>query len=166
MVDVARYLVSETKGFLVTHYGSSFENFLGGFPPEPFPFELHYFLIWTFLPQLWQVTSNLEDDPPPEPLPFPLWRSLKSTLLQILVDQLLNGHSVFLWMWRLVSRLFFAGRCLPPIWIHNIAVFLCSLLYKGLIGYELLLWYDIHVTHTEFIDKLHNLLVLINIPKT
>ena len=30
MVAVARSLVSETAGFLVNHYGSSFEDFLGG----------------------------------------------------------------------------------------------------------------------------------------
>ena len=33
-------------------------------------------------------------------------------------------------------------------------------------GYELLLWYDIHVTHTKFLDKLRNLLVILNIPQT
>ena len=41
-----------------------------------------------------------------------------------------------------------------------------SLLYKRLICYELLLGYDIHVTHTIFFIKLCDLLVLLNIPMT
>ena len=61
---------------------------------------------------------------------------------------------------------FFAGIWLPPLWIYNIAIFMHSLLYKGLIGYEIVLWYYIHVTHTKFLDKLCNLLVLLNIQQT
>ena len=91
---------------------------------------------------------------------------LEVNLLQSLVGQMINGHSVFLWKWRLFLRIFFAGSRFPPIWIDKVAVFACSLLYKGLIGYELLLWYDIHVIHTKFLDTLRNLLVLLNIPKT
>ena len=67
--------------------------------------------------------------------------ALEINLLQSLVDLLFNGHSVCLWNWRLVLRLFFAGRRFLPLWIHNIAVFLRSPLYKGLIGYDILLWY-------------------------
>ena len=45
-------------------------------------------------------------------------------------------------------------------------VFLYSLLYKELIGYEILLWYDIHITHMIFLDKFRYLLVLLYIPQT
>ena len=90
---------------------------------------------------------------------------LEINLLQSLVDWLFNGHSVCLRKWRLVWRLFFAASRFPPLWIHNIEVFLRSPLYKGLIGYDILLWYDIHVTHTKFLDKLRNLLVLLNSPQ-
>ena len=37
MVDVFRYLVSETKYFRVAHYGISFVEFLDVLPLEPFP---------------------------------------------------------------------------------------------------------------------------------
>ena len=32
------------RGFLVTYYGSSFVDFLGGFPPYPFLFDMQSFL--------------------------------------------------------------------------------------------------------------------------
>ena len=85
MVSVVRSLVSETTGFLVTHFRSSSVDFLGVFPLEPFTVDLQYFCIWPFLPHLWQVISNLEDDPLPEPLPFPLHRLLKSTWFKALL---------------------------------------------------------------------------------
>ena len=105
------------------------------------------------------------------------WPSYRSTtistvadlwinLLQSLVDWLFNGHSLCLCKWRLVLRLFFSCSRFPPLWIHKIAVFSCSLLYKRLMGYDILLWYDIHVTHSKFLDKLCNLLVLLIIPQT
>ena len=40
------------------------------------------------------------------------------------------------------------------------------LLYKWLIGDEHLWWYDIHVTHMKFLDKLHDLLVLMDLQET
>ena len=92
--------------------------------------------------------------------------ALEINLLQSHVYRLLNNHRVCIWKWRLVLRLFFAGSRFPPLWIHKIAVFTRSLLYKRLIGYDILLWYEIHVTNTRFIDKLRNLLVLVNIPQT
>ena len=49
---------------------------------------------------------------------------------------------------------------------YKIAVFSRSLLYKVLKRYEILLLYNIHVTHTKFLDKLCNLLVLLNTPQT
>ena len=91
---------------------------------------------------------------------------LEINLLQSLVGLLFNYYSLCLRKLRLVLVLFFAGSWFPPLWIHKIAVFLRSLLYKGLVGYEVLLWYDIHVTHTKFLDKLRNLLVLLNSPQT
>ena len=66
--------------------------------------------------------------------------ALEINLCQSFVDRLFNGHSLCLRKWRLVLRLLFAGSRFPPLWIHKIAVFSCSLLYKGLIGYEILLW--------------------------
>ena len=91
---------------------------------------------------------------------------IEVNLIQILVNRLLNVNSLCLQKWRLVLRLLCAISQFPPLWIHKIVVFLCSLLYKGLICDELLLWYDIHVAHTEFLDKLCNLLVLLNITNT
>ena len=95
---------------------------------------------------------------------IPTAAALEINLFQSLVYQMLNGHSICLWKWRLISRLLFAGSRFSPLWIHKIAVLSRSLLHKELIGYELLLWYDIHVTHTKFFDKLRNLLVLMNSP--
>ena len=90
---------------------------------------------------------------------------LEVKLLQSLVDRLLNGKSVCLWKWRLVLRIIFAGSSFLTLWIHNITVFSLSLLYKGLIGYDILLWHDIYVIHTKFLYKLRKLVVLLNIPK-
>ena len=71
-MDADRYLVEERTGFLVTHSGSSFVNFLYGLPLEPFTLDLHYLWLWTFLPNLLHIKFDLEDDPTPDPLPFPL----------------------------------------------------------------------------------------------
>ena len=92
--------------------------------------------------------------------------ALEVNLLKWFFYQLLNDHRVCPRKWRLVLRLFFAGSWFPPLWIHKITVFTCSLLYKELIRYELLLWYDIHFTHNKFLDKLRNRHVLMNTPKT
>ena len=92
--------------------------------------------------------------------------ALEVNLIQRLVDRLLNDHSVCLWKWRLFLRLILVGIRLPQLWIGKIEVFTRILLYKGKIGDELLWWYDIYVTHTKFIYKLRNLLVLMNPPKT
>ena len=93
-------------------------------------------------------------------------KALEINLLQKLFYRLFNGQIEWLCKLRLFSRLLFSGSRFPPLWIHKIAVLSCSLLHKWLIGYEILLWYDIHVTHTKFLDKLHNLLVLLNSPQT
>ena len=66
--------------------------------------------------------------------------ALEINLLQSLVDRLFNGHSVCLWKRRLVMKLFFACSRFPPLWIQKIAVLSRSLLYKELIGYDILLW--------------------------
>ena len=86
-------------------------------------------------------------------------------LHQSLVGRLLNWRSVCLRNWRLVLILFFAGSRFPLLWIHKIMVFSRSLFCKGLIGYEILLWYEIHVTHTIFLDKFCNHLVILNSPQ-
>ena len=57
MMDVVRSLVSETTGFLVTHYGSSFVDFFDEFPLYSFPFELQSLWIWHFLPHLWLAVT-------------------------------------------------------------------------------------------------------------
>ena len=49
---VVRSLVSETTGFIVAHSGSSFVDFLGEFPLEPFTFDLQSFWMCPFLPHL------------------------------------------------------------------------------------------------------------------
>ena len=67
-------------------------------------------------------------------------KSLEINLLQSIVDWLFNSHSICLWELWFLLRLFFACSRFPPLWIYKIAVFSRSLLYKGLIGYEILLW--------------------------
>ena len=52
---------------------------------------------------------------------------LEVNLLQILGDWHLNGHSVWLWKWRVSVRLFFAGSRFPPLWIVKITVLTRSL---------------------------------------
>ena len=49
--------------------------------------------------------------------------------------------------------------------IDNIAAFMCSFLHKEPIGYEILVLYDIHVTHTNLQDEIFNLPVPLNKPK-
>ena len=56
-------------------------------------------------------------------------------------------------------------RGLPQIWVKNIVTFMCILLQKELIGNDLLRLYDINVTHAKFLDKICNLISLINVPK-
>ena len=72
--------------------------------------------------------------------------ALEVNFLQSFVDQLLNGHNVCIWKWRLVLRLIFARNRLPLLWINKIAVFTRSLFYKGLVCDEILWWYDIFFT--------------------
>ena len=67
---------------------------------------------------------------------------------------------------RLVLRIISARNRFPQILISNIYILTCSIFRKGLISDELLWSYDIQVTHTKFIDKLWNILVLLNLPKT
>ena len=73
------------KGFLVTHYGITLVYFLGGFPLDPVPFDLHSFWIWTFLSHLWQVIFDPADEPPLESLTFTLWWLLKPTCFNALL---------------------------------------------------------------------------------
>ena len=56
------------------------------------------------------------------------------------------------------------GSRLPLIWINKVVVLTCSLLHKVLIGGNIIWLYDVHVTHTKFLDKLCNLLVLLHRP--
>ena len=86
-------------------------------------------------------------------------------LIQSLVYWLINGYSVYPMKQRLAFRNIFVGSRFPPLWIDKIAVFMHSLFYKGHIGDDILCWYDIHVTHMNFLDKISNLLVLMNYPK-
>ena len=92
--------------------------------------------------------------------------ALELNLIQSLVDQLINFHSACLCKWRLVLRLLISGSWFPPILIYKIAVFTRSLVNKVIMVDELLWWYEIHVTNKKFLDKLYNLLVLLNFPKT
>ena len=92
--------------------------------------------------------------------------ALEVNLLKSLFDWLLNGQIVWLRKWRLVLRLLLYCSRFPLILIEKTAILMHSLLYKGIIGDELLWWYYIHVTHTKFVDKLCNLLVLLSFPMT
>ena len=88
--------------------------------------------------------------------------TLESNLLQILVYWLINFHSLCLWEQRLVFRLLLARSRFPPLLIDKVVVFMHIFLYKGLISDDLLRFYDIIFTHKKFLDKLCNLLVLLN----
>ena len=89
---------------------------------------------------------------------------IELSLLQSLVDWMINGHSTCLQKWRLFLRLLLAVSRFSPLWINKISVFTCSLLYKGLKGGYLLWWYGIHVSHMNFLDKLCNLIVILSCP--
>ena len=91
---------------------------------------------------------------------------LEVNLTQSFVYLVINVQSVCLRNWRLFLRNFFDCIRFPPLLIHNIAVFSRSLLYKVLMGYGLILWYGIHVAHTKFLDKIRNLLLILNISNT
>ena len=91
---------------------------------------------------------------------------LEVNLLEILVDLMINGHIVCLLKWMLVLILIISSRRLPPLWIEKSVLFTRSLFYKRLMGDDLIWWYYIYITHTKFLDKLRNLLVLMNPPKT
>ena len=124
------------------------------------------FLYITLLSTL--VTSHicLERRPSSRDTTIYTLAALEVNLIQILVDRIINVQYVCLWKWRLALRILFAGSWFPPLWINNMAVFTSILLYNIIICDEILWWYDIHITHTKFLDKIRNLLVLMNLPKT
>ena len=78
---------------------------------------------------------------------------------------MLNCQNLYLQKQRLVLRLLLSSSQILPLRINKVAVFIPRLLYKGLICDEIFWWYVIHVTHTKFLVKLCNLLVLLNYPK-
>ena len=63
-------------------------------------------------------------------------------------------------------KLLLVSSRFPPFSIDKIMVFKCILLFKVILGDELFWLYDTLVTHTQFLDKICNLLALINFPKT
>ena len=71
--------------FLVDPYCRLLFYFWGDLPLEPFPSNLQFFLLFSFLPHVWQITYSLEYDTPPEPFPLPLWSLLKSTCFKSLL---------------------------------------------------------------------------------
>ena len=85
--------------------------------------------------------------------------------LQSLFDLLFNFCSVKLLEIKIILILILYVRGLPQIWVKNIVTFMCILLQKELIGNDLLRLYNINVTHAKFLDKICNLISLINIPK-
>ena len=85
--------------------------------------------------------------------------------LSIIFVWLSNWHGLCLQERRLVLIFLLAGSRFPPIWINKVTVFTHSLLYKRLIGYDLLIFYDIQVTYMKFINKIGNLLVPMILPK-
>ena len=81
-------------------------------------------------------------------------------------EKLLNRNSVYLQKQTLVLRLLIYSSRFPPIWINKVAVLTRSIFHKGLIGDEILWLCEVHVTHTRFLYKIHNLLMIMNRPKT
>ena len=91
---------------------------------------------------------------------------LDVNLLQLIVDWLISVHSVYFKKWRLVLRILLSISRFPLLWIDKITVLMRILLYKGLLGDELFWLYGMYFTQTKFIDRIFNLLVLLNFPKT
>ena len=76
VVDVSRYFVYETMGYIVSHYGSLLVGILDEYPPKPFTFYLQPLWRHPLLSQFLQVIYDLEDNPPLDSLPF-LLKKLK-----------------------------------------------------------------------------------------
>ena len=66
----------------------------------------------------------------------------------------------------MILRLILTSRGLPPLRVYKVVVFINIFLKKGLIDNNIIRLYDILVTHTKFLDKILNLLVLLNLPET
>ena len=62
----------------------------------------------------------------------------------------------------MILRLLVYGSRFPQILIDKDSVLTHSLLYKKLISDDLLWFYAIQITHRRFIDKVHELLLIIN----
>ena len=158
-------LISETTYWLMNHNVSSLLAFWDRFKLEPFTFYLQCLHKQPFLPQL---KNHIWPS---------IWPSSRATtvytvvffeiyLPQILVNWLLNCHSLWLWELKLVLLLLLYGSRSPLLWIDEVATLMHAILHKGLIGDDLLLFYDVYVTHTHILDKLRNLLLILNFPKT
>ena len=129
--------------------------------------------LWpAFLPKMALVVTLVTNQNVPG-----IWPSYRSTnistvsdlevnLLHSLVDWLIDFHSVCLQEKRFSFRLLLSGIRFPPLVINNSMVFKCSLLYEAIIGDDILWLYGIHVTHTKFIYKSCNLLLIMNFPNT
>ena len=163
MVYIARSLVSGKIGLLVTRYGRLFLELLDGFPSEPFKFGLQYFCKFPLFPHLLKshlsgrLTSSIDTVIYTDVY-------LEDNLIQILVNWLLYLHCVCLWEQRLVLRLILEGSRFPYLGVYKVMVFTRSLLHKVLIGDDILWLYDVQSIHTKLLDKLYNLLVLLNLP--
>ena len=66
----------------------------------------------------------------------------------------------------MILRLILTSRGLPTLRVYKVVVFINIFLKKGLIDNNIIRLYDILVTHTKFLDKILNLLVLLNLPET
>ena len=110
-------------------------------------------IISHILPGIWHSTRYIT---------ISTTATLKINLLQILVDQLLNCHSIcIIWLMMFLKFLLYGGR-FPSILINKVVVLIHSLLCKVHKGDEILWFYDTQIKHTGILNKIHNLLVVMN----
>ena len=79
---------------------------------------------------------------------------------------MINYHITILRWQRLVLVLLLDINGIPPLLFYKFWVFTCILFYKGLVGNNLICKYDKFITLTNVLDKLRNLLLLLNLPET
>ena len=98
-------------------------------------------------------------------IPIYIAEALKTNLLQSFVGQLFNCHSICIWVWIIVLVILLSDIRPPSLLINKVVVLTHILLCKGLIGDDIIWFYEIQGTPTDFLDKLCNFLVLLNFTK-
>ena len=79
------------------------------------------------------------------------------------VDWLIYCQRIGLWKWRMFFRLLLSGSGFPLPWVNKIVIFTHFLLKKKLIVNDILYLHKIIITHMEYLNKIHNLLVFLNV---